>query len=639
MSNIDHILKKYWGYDEFRPLQREIIDNVLGGQDTIVLLPTGGGKSLTYQIPALAMDGVAIVISPLIALMQDQVDFLKQKGINAVAINSGMSYSQIDAALDNCAYGDVKLLYVAPERIATSLFRTRVMKINVSLIAIDEAHCISQWGYDFRPSYLKIAALRKLLPEVPFIALTATATSAVLKDIDKYLEMRDPTTFKASFVRDNIRFVVRYTDNKLDQVLRVINGVKDGCGIVYVRTRRDAQEVSDFLEASGISSAYYHAGLSYKMRALKQNDWSNGVTRVIVATNAFGMGIDKADVRFVIHYQLSESIEAYYQEAGRAGRDGKLSYAVAIFGSRDKSSSMQRIATKYPPMHEIRLVYEKFHNFIDVPIEEGLNQTKEYDLARFCYKYNIYSASAVGALRLLELGQYMVLADENDRPSRVMVRIGRDALYKIRVEQVDAEKFITVLLRAYTGVFNGYVTIDEKYLAKVGGYSEKRVVEMLISLSRQKIINYIPRRCMPTVTLLENRIPTKDVLIDPRIYNLRRAQDELRAITMVDYAQSQLRCRMQVLCEYFDEVDSKPCGQCDVCVNQKKSGVLEQFNKNLYAHTRAAILSVVADRLSVDLKQLFDVVQSPSNVTLNCVRELISSEVIAQLPNGTLKLL
>lgn len=638
MAQIDDILKKYWNYDDFRPLQREIIESVMGGNDTVVLLPTGGGKSITYQVPALALEGVTIVISPLIALMQDQVDFLKKRGINAVAINSSMTYSQIDAALDNCAYGDVKLLYIAPERANTSLFRTRVLRMNVALIAVDEAHCISQWGYDFRPSYLKIVGLRKILPEVPVMALTATATSIVLRDIVKHLDIKEHKFFRNSFIRPNIRFVVRYTDNKLDQILRIVNGVKQGSGIVYVRTRRDAQEVADFLVSQGVSASHYHAGLSFKMRSLRQTEWMEDKIRVIVATNAFGMGIDKADVRFVVHYQLAESIEAYYQEAGRAGRDGKISYAVALFGTYDKLSSMQRVAMKYPSMDDVRMVYEKFHNYLDVPIEEGLNITREYDVVNFCNKYNMYSVTALSALRLLELGEYIVLTDENDRPTRIMIRMGRDALYKIRVEQEDIDNFLKILLRSYTGLFNGYVSIDEKYLAKITGYSERRIVDMLTFLSKQKIISCIPRRCMPTVTLLDNRIPTKDVSIDPRVYNLRKAQDELRAITMIDYAQGQLRCRMQILCEYFDEIDTKPCGQCDVCMAQKKSGVLEAFNENLYQYTQKAILEQLAKNNDMDLKQLFDRIQSPSNVILNIVRHLIATEVISQLPTGVLRI-
>lgn len=637
MAKIDDILKQYWGYSEFRPLQREIIESILQGRDTVVLLPTGGGKSITYQVPALALEGVTIVITPLIALMQDQVDFLKKLGINAAAINSSMTYSQIDATLDNCAYGDVKLLYVAPERINTSLFKTRLMRINVSLIAVDEAHCISQWGFDFRPSYLKIVAIRKLLPEVPVVALTATATSVVLGDIVKHLEMREHNLFRASFTRQNIRFVVRYTDNKLDQILRIVNGVNHGSGIVYVRTRRDAQEVADYLVSQGVSANYYHAGLSFKMRSLRQNEWMQNKTRVIVATNAFGMGIDKADVRFVIHFQLPESIEAYYQEAGRAGRDGKISYAVALYGSLEGRSAMQRVALKYPPMDEVRKIYELFHNFLDIPIEEGENITREYDVLGFCTQYNLYSVNAISALKLLELGEYFVLTDENDRPTRIKIRIPRDTLYKIRVEQVDTDNFVKILLRSYTGLFNGFVSIDERYLSKVSGYTVMRIVEMLDNLSKQKIISCIPRRCMPTVTLLSNRIPTKDVQIDPRIYNLRKAQDELRAITMVDYAQSQLRCRMQVLCEYFDERNTKPCGQCDVCMQQKKSGVLEEFNDNLYQYTKKAILELINVSAEYDLKKLFDAIQSPSNVILNCVREMIATEQITQLPNGVLK--
>lgn len=639
MAKIDDILKKYWGHDSFRPLQREIIDSVMENRDTIVLLPTGGGKSVTYQVPAIAKDGVAIVITPLIALMQDQVEFLRKNGINAASVNSSMSYSQIDATLDNCAYGDVKLLYIAPERVNTTLFRSRVLRMNVSLIAVDEAHCISQWGFDFRPAYLKIVELRKLLPDVPVMTLTATATNVVINDIIKFLDMKDYTIFRASFIRHNIRFVVRYTDDKFDQMVRVINGVKTGSGIIYVRTRKDAQEVSDFLISQGVSSNYYHAGLSFQMRSSRQKEWTSGKTRVIVATNAFGMGIDKSDVRFVIHYQLPESIEGYYQEAGRAGRDGKLSYAVALFGSRDSMIAMQRVAMKYPPMDEVRMIYERFYNYIDVPIEEGNGITREYDLTGFCNKYRLFPIRAASALRLLELGQYMILTDESDRPSRVMIKTSRDALYKIRVEQVELDDFIKVLLRTYTGLFNGYVAIDETLLAKVANSTPRRVTELLTNLAKQKLISFIARRRMPMVSLLENRIPTKDVQIDPRIYNIRRAQDQLRAVTIVDYAQCNLRCRMQVLCEYFDERDTKPCGQCDTCLQAKKEGVVEEFNKLLYEKTQIAIVEQIRSEKEYDLKGLFDTINSPTNVVLNCVRELIATEQISQLPKGVFKII
>ena len=635
--NIDEILKDSWGFDDFRPMQRSIIESVMSGRDTIVLMPTGGGKSITFQVPALAQEGVTIVISPLIALMQDQVSALKQRGINAVAVNSSMSYQQMDAALDNCVYGDVKLLYVAPERLSTRIFIERLRKMKIALVAIDEAHCISQWGYDFRPSYLTIGDLRKELPETPFIALTATATDVVLKDIAKYLNLVEPKIYRASFRRDNIRFVVRNTDNKLDLLMKIVISVTSGSGIVYVRTRKDAQEVAEFLVSQHINADYYHAGLGYRLRQSRQKEWQEGGTRIIVATNAFGMGIDKSDVRFVVHYSMSESIEAYYQEAGRAGRDGVESFAVLMVGATDAQVTYRRMEMRYPNMTIIRDVYEKLHNFLMIPIEEGEGVAREFNLMEFCIKYKLFSITAKSALHLLELGGYMTLADEMDRPTRIKIVISRDRLYDNRSLDPIDDKIIKVILRQYTGVFTDPQPIDEKYIAKITSLTERRVSESLLNLSRAHIISYIPRRTTPLIILHENRIPTKDVMIDPRIFSIRRSQDELRTATAVDYALNDNRCRQQIIQEYFDEKDVTPCGKCDVCIAQRKSaGSPDLASQKSFEATTELVLHVIGTR-KTDIVSLVKGVAAPSNIVINVVRELINSQQIIQLSSGELR--
>lgn len=637
-KNIHKILLENWGYSEFRPLQQSIIEGVVNGRDTIVLMPTGGGKSITFQVPALALSGITIVISPLIALMHDQVSALKKKGINAVAVNSSMSYQQMDAALDNCAYGDVKLLYVAPERLSTNIFIQRIRKMNVALVAVDEAHCISQWGYDFRPSYLKIGDLRKELPDTPFIALTATATDLVIKDIAKYLNLVEPKTYRASFRRDNIRFVVRHTDNKLNLLMKIATSVKGGSGIIYVRTRKDAQEVAEFLVSQHISADYYHAGLGYRLRQSRQKEWQEGASRIIVATNAFGMGIDKADVRFVAHYSMSESIEAYYQEAGRAGRDGIESFAVLMVGTNDAEISYRRMEMKYPSMNIVRDVYEKLHNFLRVPIEEGEGVTREYNLMEFCIKYKIFSVTAQSALHLLELGGYLSLADEMDRPTRIKITISRDRLYDNKLLDPTDDKVIRAILRQYTGIFTDPQSIDEKYIAKVTQLTERKVVESLLNLSRARIISYIPRRTTPLIILNENRIPTKDVLIDPRIYSIRRSQDELRTATAVDYSLNDNRCRQQIIQEYFDEKDVKACGKCDICIEHNKTeGKIDPVSQKNYEATTELVLHIIGTQ-KTDLISLVKKVHAPSNMVINSVRELINSERIIQLSSGELRI-
>lgn len=640
MEHIRQVLTKYWGYEDFRPLQEEIISSVLARRDTVALLPTGGGKSLTYQIPALINNGVTIVITPLIALMKDQVDALRKLRINAVAIHSAMSRHEIDIALDNCIYGDVKLLYIAPERVDSHIFRTRVRRMEVSLVAIDEAHCISEWGYDFRPSYLKLARLREWLPEVPFLAVTATATNLVLDDIVRHLKLEDPQIFRGSFARPNIRFVVREGENKTEQLLRVIRNV-DGSGIVYARTRKATEEIAAFLRSEGIAADHYHAGLGYRMRSLRQEAWLRGDTRVIVATNAFGMGIDKADVRFVIHEQMPASLEAYYQEAGRAGRDGKESYAVLLYNGIDSTAARRRIENEFPPLDTVRKVYEALFNHLQITIGGGKDTIHDFDLAEFSTRFKLFPLTVVNAIKLLELNGYMSLTDVMDNPTRILFRMSREDLYKLQVDRTDLESFLKVILRMYTGLFTEFVPVDEAYIAKMSGYLESKVSELLYQLSVMKVIRYIPRRSSPLLILLEERLPVKDVVIAPVTYDRRREMEELRSAAMIEYAENRMQCRSVVLRHYFDEKSPEPCGVCDVCLSRKEEKTYAVTEA--YAAVDGLILEKLTELLreekaqgSITIRRLVSAVPGRPMLILTAVRRLLSDGKLQQKSDGGL---
>lgn len=642
-------LHKYWGYDSFRPLQSEVIHRVVeNGGDTIALLPTGGGKSLTYQVPAVVLPGVTIVITPLIALMKDQIDGLKIRGIRAECVNSSMSNREIDVALDNCVYGDVKLLYIAPERIDTPIFRTRLMKMNVSLVAVDEAHCISQWGHDFRPSYLKINGLREFLgDDIPFLAVTATATLNVLNDIKKYLGMSDSSLqlFRMSFKRSNIRFVVRECQNKFEQIIRIIKGVA-GSGIVYVRTRADAQQISDFLNQSGVSSNYYHAGLSHKIRSQRQNEWISGKIRVVVATNAFGMGIDKSDVRFVIHHQIPESVEAYYQEAGRAGRDGQESYAVILYNERDRQRASTRIDMEFPSLDVIKQVYDFICNHYQIGYGEGQGMVKDFDLREFCVRFKMFGLTVVNSLKLLELNGYLVLTDEMDNLTRVMFRVDRHELYRVQLNEEHLDLILKSLLRNYTGLFAQFVAIDEAYLAKITGYTEAMIVEKLLQLSRLRIINYIPRRRTPLIAIMQERVPSSDIRIAPETYGFRKIQMERRVDRMIDYVENvDGQCRSVLLCEYFNDMESEACGVCDMCISAKRSKRESRIAINPNFDESKTVNNINDDTIderilrnlsekSMTVHELLSMFNSDPSLVLDRIRYLMSQKIIKQNKNG-----
>lgn len=564
------LLRRYWGFHAFRPAQEQIIRSVLDGRDTLALMPTGGGKSLTYQIPGLALEGVCLVVTPLIALMKDQVDRLRKRGIRASAIHSGLSPRQIDIVLDNCVYGDVKFLYVAPERLATEIFRLRVARMKISLLAVDEAHCISQWGYDFRPSYLRIAELRERFPEVPVLALTASATARVADDIMYHLRFAEPHIIRSSFARPNLSYSIRHTDDKNGQLLRLVRNVA-GSGIVYMRTREGTEQVADLLRSEGITAAAYHGGLGHAERSLRQEEWLAGKVRVMVATNAFGMGIDKADVRFVVHYALCDSLESYYQEAGRAGRDGQRAYALLLVASDDSDRIRRRFEQEFPPLEKVKDIYEAVCSYLQVGIGDGGGASFDFNVHDFCARAKLYSGTVLSALKLLQQNGYLTLTDTQDHPARVMFCVSRDDLYRLRLRRDELDPIIRTMLRLYNGIFSDFRPIDEGELATWSGYTVERVRELLKRLWQLRVIRYIPSSRSPILYLNEERLPRADLYIAPQTYQRRRELMYERFEGMLAYASNQTECRSVVLQRYFGEEQAEACGICDLCLARKRA--------------------------------------------------------------------
>lgn len=580
LEEIREILSRFWGFAEFRPLQEEIIISVLEGNDTLALMPTGGGKSLTFQVSSLAMEGICIVVTPLIALMKDQVDQLIKRKIKAASIHSGMTRNEISITLDNCMFGDYKFLYVSPERLRSDLFRARVKDMNVNLIAVDEAHCISQWGYDFRPSYLEIRSVRELFEGVPVLALTATATSEVCGDIQEQLGFEKNNLLSKSFDRANLAYVVRQTENKNRELLRIAESL-DGCGIIYTRNRKKCRDISLMLQEKGISSGYYHAGLKHDERDLRQQEWIANRFRVMVATNAFGMGIDKPDVRFVMHVDLPDTPEAYFQEAGRAGRDGQKSWSILLFSPADARLAEQRIDVNFPGIPKIRQVYAALGNFLQIPLGSGKGQQYDFEFGDFLHKYKLNSMVAHSSLSILAREGYLTLTEAFNNPSRVMFRFGRDELYNFQVKNEEFDAFIKVLLRSYSGLFSAYVRIDEAFLARRSGLNPRKVYDFLKSLSSRRIIHYIPRKNIPLITYMEERLDDKNLFISPERYKFRKERYEKRLREMIRYASSETLCRNQFLLGYFGQLDTPRCGRCDVCIEKKKVGPGSQVFKKM----------------------------------------------------------
>lgn len=575
------VLKKYWGYSSFRPLQEEIVDAAYCGKDVLGLMPTGGGKSITFQVPALCKDGICLVVTPLIALMKDQVDNLNARGIPALTAYSGMTRQDIVRIFDNCVLGDYKFLYISPERLSTELFLEKVRRMNVSQIVVDESHCISQWGYDFRPQYLRIADIRAVLPDVPVMALTATATPDVVEDIQNQLKFREHLVYQKSFARPNIAYVVRKTDDKVGQMLRILSSVP-GTSIVYVRSRQRTKEIADLLRNEGVAADHFHAGLSQETKDAKQEAWKKGECRVIVATNAFGMGIDKPDVRTVIHIDLPDTLEAYFQEAGRAGRDEQKAYAVLLYDKYDITKLKKRVKDNFPDREFIVQVYHKLCCYYEIAVEEGEGFMHDFDLYDFCSVFKLNSLQTYNALKILQQAGYLELSEEVTQRSRVMFDVTKEELYK-QTADIDplTDKVIELLLRSYTGLFSEYAMVDEDALAHRLGVKRNELYQCLKRLRQWRIIKYVPGKTTPFITFPCRRVQDKYVVIGRDIYETKQQRFQERIEKVIQYVTDTDHCRSRMLLQYFGEMDSEPCGQCDYCLALNENGMSNYRSMNI----------------------------------------------------------
>lgn len=586
IEDYQSILRQYWGYDDFRGIQREIIESIGSGNDTLGLMPTGGGKSITFQVPALAQEGTCIVITPLIALMKDQVDNLRRRGIRAAAIYSGLTHEEIITTLENCIFGGIRILYVSPERLSSELFQTKLRHMKVSFITVDEAHCISQWGYDFRPSYLEIAKIRKLLPGVPVLALTATATPQVVEDIQEKLGFppanqteEKPHVFRMSFERKNLAYVVRNTADKREELIHILSSMK-GSAIVYARSRRRTKEFADFINEAGITATFYHAGLDSVVKDDRQKAWQEDKVRVMVATNAFGMGIDKPDVRLVIHIDSPDSIEAYFQEAGRAGRDGLKAYAVLLYNNADQRKLEKRIADTFPEKDYIREVYEHLAYFYQIGVGSGYNHTFEFNIDQFCHTFHHFPIQVDSALKILTRAGYIEYTEEQDNQARVMFTVSRNDLYRLENNTPNEEKVITTLLRNYGGLFTDYNYIDEAFLASQCGLQPHQVYMVLKSLSQRHILHFIPQKKTPYIRYTQRREDKEHIQLMPDVYEKRKQQYIGRIHAMVNYADCDHICRSRYLLRYFGEDNDHDCRQCDVCLSHRPQGIVSEPSFN-----------------------------------------------------------
>ena len=619
MQNPKTILNQYWGFDNFRPLQEEIINSILNGQDTLALLPTGGGKSICFQVPALCKDGICIVVSPLIALMHDQVDNLKRRGIPAIAITSAMRKRELDIALDNCVYGKIKFLYLSPERLQTELARVRIGKMKVNMIAVDEAHCISQWGYDFRPPYLQVADLREICPDVPVLALTATAIPKVVTDIQEQLLFKTKNVFQSSFLRSNLAYTVKKTEDKISPLIK-LSQQTDGSGIVYARSRRKTMEVATLLSKNNVAATFYHAGLSPEERTKRQKQWLTGECKVIVATNAFGMGIDKSDVRFVVHLDLPDSPEAYFQEAGRAGRDGKPAAALLFYNPKDIDDLERNFEASFPPLSEIKRTYQALSNMYEVPVGSGAGMTLIFDQEKLCKTYKLEAIKVFHSLNFLEKEGYIAVNDAVFTPARLKMITNNETLYRFQVENPKLEGFIKSLLRMYAGLFDEYVRIVEKDIAKRANMTELEVKRVLKDLEQRDLLNYIPQNDRPLFTFLLPRVDAKKLYIAPEHLIERKKITSLRIKAMISYITGDAVCRQAQLLAYFGELNVEHCGVCDSCI--KKTSHNKKISRDVTTTKLVKLLSSSPKKIA-ELNDLFPEI-STTELTF-VVRQLLDA--------------
>ena len=626
------ILKQYWGYESFLGIQEDIIESIGNGHDTLGLMPTGGGKSVTFQVPALAQEGLCIVITPLIALMKDQVRNLRDRGIKALAVYSGMTREEIIVALENCIFGDYKFLYISPERLDTEIFQTKLRSMKVSMITVDESHCISQWGYDFRPAYLKIADIRKLLPDVPVLALTATATPEVVKDIQQKLAFKEGShVFRMSFERTNLAYIVRPTENKQEELLHILNKVS-GSAIVYTRNRKRTREVADLLNENGITATFYHAGLNNDVKDLRQKSWLTGNSRVMVATNAFGMGIDKPDVRIVLHMDMPDSPEAYFQEAGRAGRDGQKAYAVLLYAKSDKVNLNKRISDTFPDKDYIRKVYEDLQFYFQMAMGDGLGCTFAFNLDEFCRNFKHFPVQADSALKILTRAGYLEYTDEQDNASRLIFTLRRDELYKLQEYDSDTEKLLNTILRSYTGLFTDYAYISEESLEVRTGLTRQQIYDTLVMLTKRHILHYIPRKKTPYIIYTRERQETDRLYFGKEVYEERKESYATRIQAMIEYATAEENCRSRMLLRYFGEKNEHNCGQCDVCLEKHRTGI----RQGEYQDMEGQILKLLGER-PYSSAELVNALPSDKEKVEQVVSFLLSEEII-RLTNGMLSI-
>lgn len=616
------ILRQYWGHSAFRGIQRDIIESIGSGHDTLGLMPTGGGKSITFQVPALAAEGVCIVITPLIALMKDQVYNLRRRGILAAAIYSGMTRHEILRTLENCILGSTKVLYVSPERIASELFKTKLRHMKVSFITVDEAHCISQWGYDFRPSYLHIADIRQIKPEAPLLALTATATRQVADDIQEKLKFKDGNMFRMSFERKNLAYIVRHATDKRGEMLHILRSVR-GSAIVYVRSRKRASEISGWLEENGVEATFYHAGLEHSVKDERQKLWHDDVKRVMVATNAFGMGIDKPDVRVVIHFDCPSSLEAYFQEAGRAGRDGMKSYAVMLYNGSDDTKLQKRIADEFPEKEYIRSVYDHLAGFFQIAVNNGCGHTFMFDIRKFCRTYKLFPVQTDAALKILERAGYIEYNTDPNSDPRIVFLISRDHLYMLNELSPLEDRLITTLLRNYGSLFIDYTYIDEDMIAAQAGLTSQQIYLLLKGLTQKRILHFVPRSKTPFITYTRDRVDGEDLIITRDVYEDRKEQFAKRINTVIGYATNDNVCRSRQLLRYFDEPRSTDCGQCDVCLAHKRMPDTERQLRD----ARDMITALLDDRKRHHLTELLSL-RLPSDALDTALEQLIAEETI-----------